>query len=194
MAPATRSGSGSGRGSGSLPEAPELRDHIATFKRLAQLYATVRNAYSEKVGFLADLAYKTQRLVEQGATQHGLGQLTKSITFDVKTLEAIRKEGGPDEGKVINLVRGLRKEADDNPDAAPILQSLKDRAEGIVKDLEHRKTTGLAAIDLLAALAAQKDRRWKKQSEAGCLLKRSVFIGSFAAKRNLRVPASRLRT
>ena len=39
-----------------LSPAPELRDHIATFKRLAQLYATVRNAYSEKVGFLADLS------------------------------------------------------------------------------------------------------------------------------------------
>ncbi|MGA9266819.1 MAG: deoxyribonuclease HsdR, partial [Rhodomicrobium sp.] len=150
-----------------LSPAPELRDHIATFKRLAQLYATVRNAYSEKVGFLADLAYKTQRLVEQGATQHGLGQLTKSITFDVKTLEAIRKEGGPDEGKVINLVRGLRKEADDNPDAAPILQSLKDRAEGIVKDLEHRKTTGLAAMDLLAALAAEKDRALEEAKRSG---------------------------
>src|SRR5262249_13898155 len=31
--------------------APELRDHIATFRRLAQLYATVRNAYADKVAF-----------------------------------------------------------------------------------------------------------------------------------------------
>src|SRR5262249_43849071 len=34
-----------------LSPSPELRDHIATFKRLAQLYAAVRNAYAEKVGF-----------------------------------------------------------------------------------------------------------------------------------------------
>ena len=41
-----------------LSPAKELVDHIATFKRLAQLYATVRNAYAEKIGFVADLAYK----------------------------------------------------------------------------------------------------------------------------------------
>ena len=30
-----------------LSPSPELRDHIATYKRLAQLYAAVRNAYAE---------------------------------------------------------------------------------------------------------------------------------------------------
>ena len=70
-----------------LSPSPELRDHITTFKRLAQLYATVRNAYADKVGYMADLAYKTRRLVEESATQEGLGHLTKTVTFDVKTLE-----------------------------------------------------------------------------------------------------------
>ncbi len=45
-----------------LSPSPELRDHIETYKHLAQLYAAVRNAYAEKVGFVADLAYKTKRL------------------------------------------------------------------------------------------------------------------------------------
>ena len=104
-----------------LSPSPELRDHITTFKRLAQLYAAVRNAYAEKVGFIADLAYKTRRLVEENATQEGLGRLTKSVTFDVKTLEALRGDKGSDEGKVFNLVRGLQKEIDEDPDAAPDL-------------------------------------------------------------------------
>lgn len=150
-----------------LSPAPELRDHIPTFKRLAQLYATVRNAYADKVGFLADLAYKTQRLVQANATQQGLGRLTKSVTFDANTLEAMKGESGSDEGKVINLVRGLRKEAEDNPDVAPILQSLRDRAERIVKDLQDRKTTGLAAMDLLTALAGEKDRAMKEARDSG---------------------------
>ncbi|MEN3110142.1 Arm DNA-binding domain-containing protein [Uliginosibacterium paludis] len=34
---------------------PALRDQIATYKQLSQLYATVRNAYAEKIGFVADL-------------------------------------------------------------------------------------------------------------------------------------------
>ncbi|MBP1870722.1 type I restriction enzyme R subunit [Ensifer adhaerens] len=150
-----------------LSPSPELRDHIATFKRLAQLYAAVRNAYAEKIGFVADLAYKTKRLVEQSATQSGLGTLTKSVTFDLKTLEALRGEKGTDEGKVLNLVRGLQHEIDEDANAAPVLQPLKDRAERILKDMESRKVTGLAAMDLLAALAVEKDAAAKAAKETG---------------------------
>ncbi len=150
-----------------LSPSKELVDHIGTFKRLAQLYAAVRNAYADKVGFIADLAYKTRRLVEQNAMQEGLGRLTKSVTFDVKTLEALRSDKGSDEGKVFNLVRGLQKEIDDNPDAAPVLQPLKDRAERILKDLENRNTTGLAAMDLLVALATEKDTAAKAAKDTG---------------------------
>jgi hypothetical protein len=56
-----------------------------------------------------------------------------SVTFDLKTLEALRSEKGSDEGKVFNLVRGLQKEIDDDANAAPVLQPLKDRAERILK-------------------------------------------------------------
>jgi type I restriction enzyme R subunit len=99
--------------------------------------------------------------------QIGLGRLTKSVTFDVKTLEALRSEKGPDEGKVFNLVRGLQKEIDDDPGAVAVLQPLKDRAERILKDLENRKTTGLAAMDLLGAIAAEKEAAMKAAAESG---------------------------
>lgn len=146
---------------------PALRDHIATYKQLSQLYAAVRNAYAEKVGFVADLAYKTRRLIEESAEQHGLGRLTKSVTFDVATLKSLRGEGGSDEGKVFNLVRGLQHEIDEDPAAAPVLQPLKDRAERILKDLEERKTTGLAAMDQLAVLAAEKEAAMKAARDSG---------------------------
>ncbi|MBB5346205.1 type I restriction endonuclease subunit R [Tunturibacter empetritectus] len=150
-----------------LSPSPELREHIPTFKRLAQLYAAVRNAYAEKVGFIADLAYKTRRLVEESATQDGLGLVTKSVTFDVKTLESLKTDKGSDEGKVFNLVRGLQQEIDEDPNAAAVLQPLKDRAERILRDLEGRRTTGLAAMDLLAALAAERDAAMAAAKDSG---------------------------
>lgn len=150
-----------------LSPSPELRDHIDTYKQLSQLYATVRNAYAEKVGFIADLAYKTRRLIEQNAEQVGLGRMTKAVIFDVATLQALRKEEGPDEAKVFNLVRGLQKEIDDEPATAPVLQSLKDRADRILKDLEDRKITGLAAMDELAVLAKEKDAATKAARDSG---------------------------
>ena len=140
-----------------LSPSPELRDHIDTYKRLAMLYAVVRNAYAKHVDFLADLAYKTSRLVQESINQEGLGRLTKSVTFDLKTLEALDAESSSDESKVFNLVRGLRAEIASDTEVETVLQPLKERAERILKDLEERRTTGLAAMDLLSALAAEKE-------------------------------------
>lgn len=150
-----------------LSPSPELRDYITTYKHLSQLYAAVCNAYAEKIGFVADLAYKTRRLIEENATQEGLGQLTRNVTFDVKTLESLRGEKGSDEGKVFNLVRGLQQEIDEHPATAPVLQPLKDRAERILKDLEERRTSGIAAMDLLAVLAIEKEAALKAARESG---------------------------
>jgi type I restriction enzyme R subunit len=76
-----------------------------------------------------------------------------------------------------NLVRGLQNEIDDDQNAAPVSQPLKDRAERILKDMEERKTRGLAAMDLLAALAAQKDAAAKAAKETGWRMSPSRAIG-----------------
>jgi len=150
-----------------LSPAAELRDHVTTFKQLAQLYATVRNAYDDRVGYLADLAYKTKRLVEKSATQEGLGDVVKTAPFDVETLERLQAEAGSDTAKVFNLKRGLLKEIDENPDTAPLLESLKDRVTRILQDLKNRRTTGLQAMDALAAMAREKEKMLKAAEASG---------------------------
>ncbi|MCX7672776.1 MAG: HsdR family type I site-specific deoxyribonuclease [Thiobacillaceae bacterium] len=148
-----------------------LRDHIDTYKQLAALYAAVRNAYADKSGFLADLAYKTRRLVEASATLHGLGGLTKSVTFDVATLQALRSEAGSDAGKVFNLVRGLQQEIEQNPELRPLLWPIKERAERILADLQARRTDSLQAMDRLAALAAEKEASLQAARSTGLSLR-----------------------
>ena len=140
-----------------LSPSPALRDHITTYRRLAHLYTAVRNAYASRVNYAVDLANKTRFMVQESAAQQGLGQPTKTVMFDVSTLTALRGERGTAEAKVFNLVRGLRQEVDNTPDMQAVLLSLKERAERIVKDLEDRKTTGLAALELLASLAEEKE-------------------------------------
>lgn len=150
-----------------LSPAKELVDHIGTFKQLAQLYATVRNAYADRIGYVADLAHKTKRLVQESAAHEGLGLLTRSVTFDAKTLDVLRRKPGSDEGKVFNLIRGFHQVIDENTEIAPALQPLRDRAERILKSLEERTVTGLAALDLLAAIAAEKDAAMKAAADSG---------------------------
>ncbi len=150
-----------------LSPSPELRDHIVTYKQLAQLYSAVRNAYTSRVDYVIDLANKTRSLIQDGAIQQGLGYPTKTVTFDVRTLEALRGESGSNEAKVFNLVRGLHREVEEDRDSASVLRPLKDRAEQILKDLEERKTTGLAAMDLLADIAREKDEAAKAAKDSG---------------------------
>jgi type I restriction enzyme R subunit len=150
-----------------LSPSAELRDHITTYKRLSQLYAAVHNAYAETGGFVADLAYKTQRLLQESASQEGLGRVARALTFDADTIESLRVEEGPEEGKAYNLVRGLRNEMERDPAAAVILDSLRNRAERVLKDLEERTITGLLAMDELALLAEERGAARKAAEDSG---------------------------
>lgn len=146
---------------------PGLRDHIQTYKDLSKLYAAVRANYTEGGGFLGDLEHKTRKLIEDSATQEGLGQFSKVVTFDVEALAQLKEEEGPDEGKIYNLLRGLRKEIEEDPAGAVVLQSIKDRADRVLQDLEDRKVTGLAAMVELEALAQEKETAKQKAKESG---------------------------
>ena len=75
----------------------------------------------------------------------------------MRTVRALQDEAGPVEAKVFNLVRGLRQEVEDDSAMAPLLRPLRDRAEFILMGMEERTTAGLAAMDLLAALAGEKE-------------------------------------
>ncbi|WP_262013332.1 type I restriction endonuclease subunit R [Micromonospora sp. Mcm103] len=150
-----------------LSPSAELRDHITTYKRLSQLYAAVRAAFSETGSFLGDLEHKTKRLIEEGAVQEGLGRFSKVVTFDIEALESLRSDEGPDEGKVYNLLRGLKKEMEEDPAGAVVLQSIRVKADRILLDMETRKIDGLAAMDELAALVREKAEARKRAEESG---------------------------
>lgn len=140
-----------------LSPSPELRDHVDAFRRLVRLYTVVRNAYANRANYVMDLANKTHSLIQDGAIQKSLGYLTKTVTFDLSTLEALRDKQGSDAAKAFNLVRGLQREIENEPEMEAVLLPLKDRAERILKDMEDRKTTGLAAMDRLATLVGEKE-------------------------------------
>ena len=127
----------------------------------------MRNAYAEKVGFIADLAYKTRRLIEDNAEQQGLGRLTKSVTFDVATLESLRKQDGRTKARSSTSSAGFRARLTRVPRPHRSCSRSKDRADRILKDLEERKINGLAAMDLLAALAAEKEAAMRAAKASG---------------------------
>ena len=77
-----------------LSPSPDLRDHIETYKRLAHLYFAVRNAYATSTNPVIDLANKTRSLVQESATQEGLGYLTKDSDIRRKHSRSTPKRVG----------------------------------------------------------------------------------------------------
>ena len=150
-----------------LSPSAELRDHIGTYKRLAKLYMAVRTAYSTQLGFTADLAHKTRKLIEESAEHAGLERFRKSVTFDAGTLEGLRGDTGPDEGKVINLVRGLQTEVQEHAEQSAVLQSLKERAERVLKNMMDGLTSARQAMSDLERLAKEKEEAEEAARESG---------------------------
>ena len=146
---------------------PTLRDHVSTFRRLAQWYAAMRNEYADRIGFVADLAHKTRRLVQESARQEGIGRLTAGVTFDTGTVQTLREAPGPYEAKVFNLVRGLRQEIDTSPDTAPVLRPIRERAERVLTELETRQTSGDDAMDEIEKLVREREDVLRAARQSG---------------------------
>ena len=150
-----------------LSPSPELRDHIDTYKRLAELYDIVHNAYDDGAGYVVDLANKTRALVEESVTQRSLVLESPSVTFDARTIKALQNEPGSEERKVFNLRRILLSEMESNPDMAPVLQTLKERADRIREDLQGLLISSVLAMVQMEALAKEKEEAVRSAQASG---------------------------
>lgn len=144
---------------------PALSGDVSDYNDLADLYAMLRAAYGKETSFIGDLANKTAKLVERNATAHGLDRLTKAVEFDEEALSALRNKEGPDEEKVINLVRTLQRSGTD--DGEPHLRSISERVEHVMEAIDERQTTTQAALKELQALASERAAADKARRESG---------------------------
>lgn len=135
---------------------------------------------ADDVSYAVDLARKTHSLVAESATQDGLGYRAKAMTFDLRTLAALRNEPGAHEAKVFNLVRGLQQEIANEPDRQPVLLPLKERADRVLKDLAERALSGLEAMEQLAVLAREKETAVAAAQDSG--LSARAFSVNWALK------------
>lgn len=56
---------------------------------------------------------------------------------------------------------------DEDPAKAVVLRALKERADQVIKNLEERKVTGMAAMDDIAALVVEKEEALKAAQDSG---------------------------
>ena len=121
----------------------ELRDHITTYKRLSQLYAAVRNASPNTGGFLGDLEYKTQRLIEESASQEGLGRFSQGRHLRRRHagIAQGRRRTGRGQG-LQPAARTAGRRWTTTPRLPSCCRRIRDRGRPGAQDMEERKITG----------------------------------------------------
>jgi len=139
-----------------LSPSPELRDYIEDYNRLADIYVMLRIAYGPKTKFLGEIAHKTEVLVRENASAHGIDRMTEAVDFDEEALRAL-KDGVPAKNaKIINLARVLAQTSREQAKSDPVLFGIGERAEAILEAMTERQVSTVEALDRLKQLMEEK--------------------------------------
>jgi type I restriction enzyme R subunit len=146
---------------------PVLRDYVERYQQLAMLYAIVVSAFNVKGTPIRDLMHKTEELVRRHVTAEGLGVVLPLYKIDENTLEALKKDGGSDSAKVVNLARSLATAVKNAEDEQPHLIPIGDRAEEILHLFEDRQLSTVDALKELEKALGEFTAAQREQKERG---------------------------
>lgn len=143
---------------------PFLRQYIDDYRALSAMYEVVRKAYTNKVYVDKEFQRKTNELVREHVGVCGLQGVDEIIAIDEKTIGIIKKKEGGDNTKIINLIKGIERIAEEQSDD-PYLIAMAERAKVVQENYEDRQTTTSEALDTLLKMIAQNEQRKKEQAE-----------------------------
>lgn len=146
---------------------PFLRDFIDGYQQLAMLYAIVGAAFNVKGLPIRDLMNKTEELVRRNVTAEGLSQILPLYKIDEDTLQALKKDGGSDSAKIVNLARSLATAVKNVEDDQPHLIPIGDRAEEILHLFEDRQLGTVDALEELEKALAEYNAAQREVKERG---------------------------
>ncbi len=142
-----------------------LRDYVADYSRLTDLYAKIHLHFSPRVFADPDLQAKTADLVKQHVASTGVREPRAVYEINAETLEAIKAGKEPEPVKVFNLIKSLAVTVDANADEQPYLLSIGERAEAIRTSYDDRQVGTKEALEQAAALVEEYNRIQKERAE-----------------------------
>ncbi len=132
-----------------------LHPFIGDYQALAQLYALIRNAYSDRVYVDKELTQKTKQLLRE-QTQSGAIEPPGAIyEIGVKELRLLKERDSDDTIKILNLRKVLVAAVEHGGAAKPFLLSIGERAESLAQAYEDRQLTTQDALAEFERLAQQ---------------------------------------
>ncbi len=141
-----------------------LRPFIADYGTLSAMYDIVRKAYARKVYADHDFQRKTNQLVQEKVGSYGVKATNELVEINADTIALIKRQHAGDNTRVINLVKSIEKNAEDNSDD-PLLIAMAERARTVLESFEQRQTmTADALADLFMEIEKNETRK-KEQAE-----------------------------
>jgi type I restriction enzyme, R subunit len=143
-----------------------LRPFIENYATLSGIYEVVRNAYTRRVYVDRGFQKKTNALVQKhiGASMAEPGR--DFVVIDRSTIETIKEKHEGKATKVINLIKAIQKEAEENSDD-PFLLAMAERARAVQEAFESRQDSTETALENLLSAIAKNDERKKEQAAKG---------------------------
>jgi type I restriction enzyme, R subunit len=116
---------------------------------------------------IKDLMKKTAELVRAHVEAEGLDEVLPVYQINEETLEAIKKEGGPDSAKVVNLARSVAAAVKNEEDRQPHLIPIGERAAHILELFEDRQLDTVQALRELEKAIEEFNAARREMQERG---------------------------
>jgi len=143
-----------------------LRPFIENYATLSGIYEVVRNAYTRRVYVDRGFQKKTNELVQKHIGAIMAPTDVEYVIIDRSTIETIKLKAEGNATKVINLIKVIQKEADEQSDD-PFLVAMAERAKAVQEAFESRQHTTSEALENLLQEIDRNDQRKKEQSAKG---------------------------
>jgi type I restriction enzyme R subunit len=158
-----------------------LRPFLDNYLALSELYALVRNAYTDRPYVDKELSAKTKELLKEHTASGRLDLPGAIHELGPKELAAFKADDASDTTKVLNLRKILTTVVIDQGAAKPFLLSIGERAEALATLYEDRQLTTQAALAQFEKLAEEYVESEAERSKLG------VDENTFAIYTTLRV-------
>lgn len=143
-----------------------MRPYLDDFATLSGIYAVVRKAYTKTTQPDREFLRKTNALVQEHIDTERIESITQFVEINPETLKLIQEKEGDYTTKVINLVKGIEKIAEDSSDD-PYLVGMAERAKAVQESFEDRQKGTAEALQELSVIIEANERRKREQAEKG---------------------------
>ncbi len=143
-----------------------LGPFIDDYRTLSSIYFVVRKAYTKQATVDRDFQKKTNLLVQEHIGSYGIGRAEDLIRIDGNTIELVKEKSSGHATKVINLVMGIQKLAEEGSND-PSLIAMAERARMVREKFENRQISTAEALEELLKEIKNNEVRKKEQAKRG---------------------------